>query len=65
MSIIQGSTSKPTHSDVDWDITQVLIDFPLIVKVATLIFIHGHGSAISSVKQRKSGSIYNLLKNLQ
>ena len=42
---------------------QVLIDFSLSVKAATLIFISGRGSAISSAKQGKSGSIYNLVKN--
>ena len=42
---------------------QVLIDFSLTVKAATLIFISGRGLAISSAKQRKSGSIYNLAKN--
>ena len=41
----------------------VLIDFSLTVKAATLMFISGRGSAISSAKQGKSGSIYNLLKN--
>ena len=41
----------------------LLIDFSLTVKAATLIFIPGHGSAISSAKQGKSGSIYNLVKN--
>ena len=41
----------------------VLIDFPLTVKAATVIFISGRGSAISSAKQGKSGSIYNLVKN--
>ena len=41
----------------------VLIDFSLTVKAATLIFIFGRGSAISSAKKGKSGSIYNLLKN--
>ena len=42
----------------------LLIDFSLTVKAATLIFIsgRGRGSAISSVKERKSGSIYNLVK---
>ena len=29
----------------------------------TLIFISGRGSAISSAKQKKSGSICNLVKN--
>ena len=42
---------------------QVFIDFSHTVKAATLIFISGRGSAIVSVKQGKSGSIYNLVKN--
>ena len=41
----------------------VLIDFSLTVKAATLIFKPGRGSAISSAKQVKSCSIYNLVKN--
>ena len=41
----------------------VLIDFSLTVKAATLIFMPWHGSAISSAKQRKSGSNYGLVKN--
>ena len=40
----------------------VLIDFSLTVKAATLIFISGRGSAISSAKEGKSGFIYNLVK---
>ena len=39
----------------------VLIDFSLIVKAATLIFISGRCSAISSVKEGKSGFIYYLV----
>ena len=39
----------------------VLLDFLLAVKAATLIFIYGRGSAISSAKQGKSGSINNLM----
>ena len=42
----------------------VLIDSLLTVKAATLIFIYGRGPAFSSAKQGKSGSIYNLVKNL-
>ena len=38
------------------------MDFSLTVKAVTLIFISGHGSAISSAKQGKSGTIYNLVK---
>ena len=37
--------------------------FLLSVKSVTLISICGRGSAISSAKQGKSGSIYNLVKN--
>ena len=40
----------------------LLVDVSLTVKAATLIFISGRGLAISSAKQRKSGSIY-LVKN--
>ena len=39
----------------------VLIDFSLTVKAATLIFISGRGSAISSAKEGNSGFIYNLV----
>ena len=42
---------------------QVLIDFSLTVKATCLIFISGHGSAISSAKEGKSGSIHSLVKN--
>ena len=44
------------------NISLLIIDFSLTVKAATLIFIAGCGSAISSVKQGKSGSIYNLVE---
>ena len=40
----------------------VLLDFSLTVKAATLIFILGCGSAISSAKEGKSAFIYNLVK---
>ena len=42
---------------------EILLDFSLTVKVATLIFISGCGSAISSAKEGKSGFIYNLVKS--
>ena len=45
------------------DVAVVLNDFSLTVKAATLIFISGRGSAISSAKQGKSDSIDNLVKN--
>ena len=41
----------------------VLLGFSLTVKVATLIFISGRCSAISSTKQGNSGLIYNLVKS--
>ena len=42
----------------------VLLDFSLTVKAATLIFVSGRGSAITSVKEGKSGFfIYNLVKS--
>ena len=43
----------------------ILIDFLLTVKVATLRFIYGYGSAISSAKQGKSGSIHHKLFGLR
>ena len=39
-----------------------LINFSLTVKAVTLIFISGRCSTISSAKQGKSGSIYNLVR---
>ena len=41
----------------------VLLDFSLTVKAATLIFISGRGSAISSAKEGKSGFIYNFVNS--
>ena len=38
-------------------VNPILIDFSLTVKAATLIFISGRGSAISSAKEGKSGFI--------
>ena len=44
-------------------VSLLLLDFSLTVKAATLIFISGCRSAISSEKEGKSGFIYNLVKN--
>ena len=41
----------------------VLLDFSHTVKAATLIFIPGCGSPISSAKEGKSAFIYNLVKS--
>ena len=46
-----------------FDLRPVLLAFSLTVKAATLIFISGCGSAISSTKEGKSGFIYNLVKS--
>ena len=50
-------------SGVNFLFCSVLLDFSLTVKAATLIFISGRGSAISSAKEGKSGFIYNLVKS--
>ena len=41
----------------------VLLDFSPSVKAATLIFISGRSSAISSAMEGKSGFIYDLEKS--
>ena len=41
----------------------ILLDYLLTVKAATLTFISGCGLAISSAKEGKSGSTYNLVKS--
>ena len=43
-------------------LNNVLLDFSLTVKVATLIFISWCGSAIPSAKEGKLGFIYKLVK---
>ena len=43
--------------------TFVLLHFSLTVKAATLIFISGRGSVISSAKEGKAGFVYNLVKS--
>ena len=56
-SIIEGDSDE-------WDnMWQVLIDFSLTVRAATLIFISIRSSASSSAKEGKSGFIYNLVKS--
>ena len=52
------STHMPTCT-LRW----LLLDFSLSVKAATLIFISGCGSAISSAKEGISGFIYNFVKS--
>ena len=42
---------------------ELLLDFSLTVKEATLIFISGCSSAVSSAEEGKSGFIYNLVKS--
>ena len=50
------------RADSSFTADQVFLDFSLSVKAATLIFISGCGSAISSAKEGKSGFIYNFVK---
>ena len=63
MSFISHSPNGNVDFSAPNGLLLVLIDFSLTVKAATLIFIYGRGSAISSVKEGNSGSIYNLMKN--
>ena len=48
---------------VCYKVCTVKLDFLFTVKVATLIFIPGCGSTISSAMEGKSGFIYNLVKS--
>ena len=41
----------------------ILLNFSLTVRAATLIFISGRDSAISSAKEGKSGFINDLVKS--
>ena len=50
-------------ASVQQKVQVVFIDFSLTVKAATLIFISGRCSAISSAKEGKAGFIYNLVKS--
>ena len=55
---------KTSNLQLNIPFTQLLIDFSLTLKAATLIFISGRGSAISSAKEGKSCFIHNLGKEL-
>ena len=50
-----------TSARVSLTCIHLLIDFYLSVKAATLIFISGRGTAISSAEEGKSGFIHNLV----
>ena len=54
---LSGKLSGSAHDGL------VLLDFSLTVKAATLIFISGCGSAVSSAEEGKSGFIYYLVKS--
>ena len=70
-TLITCGSSNLTHNFIlpqyptscDKQSLQILIDFSLTVKAATLIFISGRGSAIPSAKEGKSGFIYNFIKS--
>ena len=53
--------SSHEHEFVNVCHKDLLLDFSLTVKAATVILIAGCGSAISSAKEGKSGFIYNLV----
>ena len=57
MKWVTPGWTKPSSSRVNYLSQSVLLDFSLTVKVATLIFISGCGSAISSAEEGKSGFI--------
>ena len=63
--ILSISSSVPIRvmRQLERDTCHILLDFSLTVKAATLIFISGCGSAISSAKEGKSGFICNLVKS--
>ena len=46
--------------NLPWIALAVQLSFWVTVKAATLIFISGHGLAISSVQERKHGKIFYL-----
>ena len=59
-SVVQSLTARLSVSYRIYELTEilsVLLDFSLTVNAATLIFISGCGSAISSAKEGKSGFI--------
>ena len=56
-SLLSVKRQFGTGDTITVHIRIILIDFSLNIKAATLIFIFGRGSAISSAKQGKSGSI--------
>ena len=58
-----SSPASGTEYICDELLMPILLDFSLTVRAATLIFISGCGSAISSAKEGKSGFIYNLVKS--
>ena len=61
--LIRHTATQSIQHGIICHYMNVLLDFSLTVKAATLIFISGCGSAISSAKEGKSGFIYNLVKN--
>ena len=61
---VRRNVTNPTAKDMRELVRLfVLIDFSLTVKAATLKFICGCGSAISSATGGKSGFIYNLVNS--
>ena len=61
-AIVNKSENATLHLRKYWT-KSIYFYFSITVKAATLIFISGGGSAISSPKKGKSGFIYNLVKS--
>ena len=61
--VLKGDLNGKNRSGAFLFLSGILIDFSLTVKAATLICISRRCSTISSAKQGKSGSIYNLVEN--
>ena len=60
---LEWTRSKENYCFEDRSSRNLLLDLSFTVKAATLIFISGCGSAISSAKEGKSGFIYILVKS--
>ena len=63
LSIASCFTYSMQLRGIEYIVSYLLLDFSPTVKAATLIFISGCGSAISSAKEGKSGLIYNWVKS--
>ena len=63
INVLVETQAFQTHIAAMQDNLKVCYNFLLSLKAVTLIFISGRGSVISSAKQGKSGSFYNLVNH--